>query len=93
MIDFFYILSSRLGLSQEPGFDSMGASSRKSSQARLLCFVVTAIAKLATCHSELLPRARVSLAKVLTLSLLYVIMRILDGVYIIHHYITSHTAS
>ena len=73
MIDFFYILSSRLGLSQEPGFDSMGASSRKSSQARLLCFVVTAIAKLATCHSELLPRARVSLAKVLTLSFLYVI--------------------
>jgi AP-5 complex subunit zeta-1 len=42
----------------------MGASSRKSSQARLLCFVVTAIAKLATFHNELLPRARVSLAKV-----------------------------
>ncbi|CAL5014762.1 unnamed protein product [Urochloa decumbens] len=58
------LATSRLGLSQEPGFDSMGASSRKSSQARLLCFVVTAIAKLATCHSELLPRARVSLAKV-----------------------------
>ncbi|KAJ1272893.1 hypothetical protein BS78_06G237800 [Paspalum vaginatum] len=58
------LATSRLGLSQEPGFDSMGASSRKSSQARLLCFVVTAIAKLATAHSELLPRARVSLAKV-----------------------------
>jgi len=36
------LATSRLGLSQEPGFDSMGASSRKSSQARLLCFVVTA---------------------------------------------------
>ncbi|KAM3370408.1 hypothetical protein ACQJBY_017993 [Aegilops geniculata] len=58
------LATSRLGLSQDPGFDSMGASSRKSSQARLLCFVVTAIAKLATCHNELLPRARVSLAKV-----------------------------
>ncbi|CAN6250231.1 unnamed protein product [Urochloa humidicola] len=58
------LATSRLGLSQEPGFDLMGTSSRKSSQARLLCFVVTAIAKLATCHSELLPRARVSLAKV-----------------------------
>ncbi|XP_047062146.1 uncharacterized protein LOC124669604 isoform X3 [Lolium rigidum] len=58
------LATSRLGLSQEPGFDSMGATSRKSSQARLLCFVVTAIAKLATCHNELLPRARVSLAKV-----------------------------
>jgi AP-5 complex subunit zeta-1 len=69
MTDFFHLLlSSRLGLSQEPGFDSMGATSRKSSQARLLCFVVTAIAKLATCHNELLPRARVSLAKVSTLS-------------------------
>lgn len=56
--------SSRLGLSQESGVDSKGRSSRKSSQVRLLCFVVTAIAKLATCHSELLPRARVSLAKV-----------------------------
>jgi AP-5 complex subunit zeta-1 len=54
-----------LRLSQEPGFGSMGASSRKSSQARLLCFVVTTIAKLATCHSELLPRAHVSLSKVL----------------------------
>ncbi|KAL6651437.1 hypothetical protein ACP70R_010362 [Stipagrostis hirtigluma subsp. patula] len=57
------LLYENLATSQEPGFDSMGASSRKSSQARLLCFVVTAIAKLATCHNELLPRARVSLAK------------------------------
>jgi AP-5 complex subunit zeta-1 len=39
-------------------------SFRKSSQSRLLCFVVTAIAKLATHHRELLPRARVSLGKV-----------------------------
>ncbi|XP_073004613.1 uncharacterized protein [Typha latifolia] len=56
--------TSRLGLSQEIAVDSRGISSRRSSQARLLCFVVTAIAKLATCHNELLPRARVSLAKV-----------------------------
>ncbi|KAG0527581.1 hypothetical protein BDA96_06G245000 [Sorghum bicolor] len=62
------LATSRLALSQEPGSDSMGASSRKSSQARLLCFVVTAIAKLATCHSELLPRARVSLGKVVARS-------------------------
>lgn len=34
------------------------------SQSRLLCFVVTAITKLATCHRELSPRARVCLAKV-----------------------------
>ncbi|KAH7675657.1 AP-5 complex subunit zeta-1 protein [Dioscorea alata] len=56
--------SSRLGLSLDASIDSMTATSRKSSQARLLCFAVTAIAKLATCHRELLPRARVSLAKV-----------------------------
>ncbi|XP_077221188.1 AP-5 complex subunit zeta-1 isoform X2 [Tasmannia lanceolata] len=56
--------SSRLGLSQESTLTSDGAAFRKSSQARLLCFVVTAIAKLATYHRELLPRARVSLAKV-----------------------------
>lgn len=55
--------SSRLGLSQDPT-RSDGAAFRKSSQARLLCFVITAIAKLATYHHELLPRARVSLAKV-----------------------------
>ncbi|XP_057506786.1 uncharacterized protein LOC130789980 [Actinidia eriantha] len=53
--------SSRLGL-RESSLSS--GSSRKSSQSRLLCFVVTAIAKLATHHRELLPRARVSLAKV-----------------------------
>ncbi|XP_058072615.1 uncharacterized protein LOC131221378 isoform X2 [Magnolia sinica] len=56
--------SSRLGLSQESALSTDATAFRKSSQARLLCFVVTAIAKLATCHRELLPRARVSLAKV-----------------------------
>lgn len=56
--------SSRLGLRQESALSSDGATFRKSSQSRLLCFVVTAIAKLATYHCELLPRARVSLAKV-----------------------------
>ncbi|XP_010267733.1 PREDICTED: AP-5 complex subunit zeta-1 [Nelumbo nucifera] len=56
--------SSRLGLSQESALSSNSATFRKSSQARLLCFVITAIAKLATYHRELLPRARVSLAKV-----------------------------
>ncbi|KAK6934408.1 AP-5 complex subunit zeta-1 [Dillenia turbinata] len=56
--------SSRLGLWQESALTSSGATIRKSSQSRLLCFVVTAIAKLATCHCELQPRARVSLAKV-----------------------------
>lgn len=50
---------SRLGLS-----DSSLGSGRKSAQSRLLGFVVTAIAKLATYHRELQPRARVSLAKV-----------------------------
>ncbi|XP_059664715.1 uncharacterized protein LOC132311042 isoform X2 [Cornus florida] len=55
--------SSRLGLS-ESALSSGGSAFRKSSQSRLLCFVVTAIAKLATHHRELLPRARVSLAKV-----------------------------
>ncbi|CAI9787760.1 unnamed protein product [Fraxinus pennsylvanica] len=54
--------SSRLGLRESaPG---SGSTVRKSSQSRLLCFVVTAIAKLATYHRELLPRTRVSLAKV-----------------------------
>lgn len=52
--------SSRLGL----GEASHSSGFKKSSQSRLLCFVVTAIAKLATYHRELLPRARVSLAKV-----------------------------
>ncbi|CAA7015058.1 unnamed protein product [Microthlaspi erraticum] len=51
--------SSRLGLRQESG-----NASRKTTQSRLLCFVVTAIAKLATYHRELLPRARVALGKV-----------------------------
>ncbi|XP_037492537.1 AP-5 complex subunit zeta-1 isoform X2 [Jatropha curcas] len=55
--------SSRLGL-RESALSSNGENSRKLSQSRLLCFVVTAITKLATCHRELLPRARVSLGKV-----------------------------
>lgn len=54
---------SRLGLGKA-AHGSGGSSFRKSSQSRLLCFVVTAIAKLASYHRELLPRARVSLAKV-----------------------------
>ncbi|XP_048130948.1 AP-5 complex subunit zeta-1 [Rhodamnia argentea] len=56
--------SSRLGLRQDLTVESNRDTSRKSSQARLLCFVITAIAKLATYHRELLPRARVSLGKV-----------------------------
>ncbi|KAL8239226.1 hypothetical protein R6Q59_015793 [Mikania micrantha] len=55
--------TSRLGV----GDSVLGPSSttvRRSSQSRLLCFVVTAIAKIATHHRELLPRARVSLGKV-----------------------------
>ncbi|KAL3632781.1 hypothetical protein CASFOL_025765 [Castilleja foliolosa] len=55
--------SSRFGLG-EAVHGSGSPSYRKSSQSRILCFVVTAIAKLATYHRELLPRARVSLAKV-----------------------------
>ncbi|KAK2984816.1 hypothetical protein RJ640_004641 [Escallonia rubra] len=55
--------SSRLGL-RESDSNSGSATFGKSSQSRLLCFVVTAIAKLATHHRELLPRARVCLAKV-----------------------------
>ncbi|KAG5546411.1 hypothetical protein RHGRI_018556 [Rhododendron griersonianum] len=55
--------SSRLGL-MESTLSSGSSASRKSLQSRLLCFVVTAIAKLATHHRDLLPRARVSLAKV-----------------------------
>ncbi|XP_042379711.1 AP-5 complex subunit zeta-1-like isoform X1 [Zingiber officinale] len=58
------LLSSHLGSSQELDVEPNNVASRKSSQARLLSFVVTSIAKLATCHKELLPRARVSLAKV-----------------------------
>ncbi|XP_059444442.1 uncharacterized protein LOC132176292 isoform X2 [Corylus avellana] len=56
--------SSRLGLRQDSAVSADSESFRKSSQSRLLCFVVTAIAKLATHHRELLPRARVSLGKV-----------------------------
>ncbi|GFP79182.1 hypothetical protein PHJA_000061700 [Phtheirospermum japonicum] len=55
--------SSRFGLG-EAVHGSGSSNFRKSSQSRILCFVVTAIAKLATYHRELLPRARVSLAKV-----------------------------
>ncbi|CAI0436496.1 unnamed protein product [Linum tenue] len=55
--------SSRLGL-RESALGSDSENFRKSSQSRLLCFVITAIAKLATHHHELLPRARVSLGKV-----------------------------
>ncbi|KAK9931443.1 hypothetical protein M0R45_018718 [Rubus argutus] len=56
--------SSRVGLRQESALSSNNQTSRKSSQSRLLCFVITAIAKLATNHRELLPRARFSLSKV-----------------------------
>ncbi|KAI3729263.1 hypothetical protein L6452_17916 [Arctium lappa] len=54
---------SRLGV----GDSVLGSSSstvRRSSQSRLLCFVLTEIAKIATRHRELLPWARVSLGKV-----------------------------
>ncbi|RDX58358.1 AP-5 complex subunit zeta-1 [Mucuna pruriens] len=56
--------SSRVGMTQEVPLGSDKDTYRRSSQSRLLCFVVTAIAKLATHHRELLPRARVSLGKV-----------------------------
>ncbi|XP_050372897.1 uncharacterized protein LOC126790620 [Argentina anserina] len=56
--------SSRVGLRQDSALNSDDQTSRKSSQSRLLCFVITAIAKLATNHRELLPRARFSLSKV-----------------------------
>ncbi|KAI3971945.1 hypothetical protein MKX01_030146 [Papaver californicum] len=56
--------SSRLGLNQDSALGSTNATFRKSSQARLLCLIVTAIAKLATNHRELLPREHVSLGKV-----------------------------
>ncbi|XP_050219516.1 uncharacterized protein LOC126669917 [Mercurialis annua] len=55
--------TSRLGL-RESTTGPNGSNSRKMSQSRLLCFVVTAITKLATYHRELMPRARVSLGKV-----------------------------
>jgi len=68
----FAFFASRLGLRQQPGLSfsrtssmsASGAGSERPSHSRLLCFVVTAIAKLAAWHRELLPRARVSLAKV-----------------------------
>ncbi|KAJ8534462.1 hypothetical protein K7X08_016190 [Anisodus acutangulus] len=53
----------RLGL-RESALGSDATKFRKSSQSRLLCFIVTAIAKLATYHPDLFPRARVSLTKV-----------------------------
>ncbi|CAJ1978756.1 unnamed protein product [Sphenostylis stenocarpa] len=56
--------SSRVGMTQEVSLGLDKDTYRRSSQSRLLCFVVTAIAKLATHHRELIPRARVSLGKV-----------------------------
>ncbi|XP_057834900.1 uncharacterized protein LOC131045338 isoform X1 [Cryptomeria japonica] len=56
--------SSRLALNNDMVGNYEGAILKKSGQARFLCFVVTAIAKLATYHRELIPRARVCLAKV-----------------------------
>lgn len=55
---------SRLGLRQESHLSTTSTGSERAGHSRLLCFVVTAIAKLATYHRELLPRARVSLGKV-----------------------------
>ncbi|KAH9322595.1 hypothetical protein KI387_017234, partial [Taxus chinensis] len=55
--------SSRLALNNNMVGNYGGAILKKSGQARFLCFVVTAIAKLATYHRELIPRARVCLAK------------------------------
>ncbi|XP_039072243.1 AP-5 complex subunit zeta-1-like isoform X2 [Hibiscus syriacus] len=56
--------SSRLGPKQESEVNSNHRNLTKSSQSRLLCFVITAIAKLATHHRELLLRASVALVKV-----------------------------
>nr|KYP43923.1 Uncharacterized protein KIAA0415 family [Cajanus cajan] len=56
--------TSRLGMTQGVSLSSDKDTCRGSSQSRLLCFVVTAIAKLATHHRELQPRARVALGKV-----------------------------
>ncbi|KAG0594666.1 hypothetical protein M758_UG097700 [Ceratodon purpureus] len=56
------LASSRMkGNAKRKDKDSMGAAI---SQSRLLCSVVSAIAKLATRHRELSPRARVCLSKV-----------------------------
>lgn len=63
IFSFYHLFGSRLGL-MESTLSSGSSASRKSLQSRLLCFVITAIAKLATHHRDLLPRARVSLAKV-----------------------------
>lgn len=56
--------SSRVALNHDMVSNYEGVILKKSGQARFLCFVVTAIAKLATYHRELIPRARVCLAKV-----------------------------
>lgn len=68
----FPLLERSVGLRQEASVGSDSENYRKSSQSRLLCFVITAIAKLATYHRELLPRARVSLGKVCLLLLIVV---------------------
>ncbi|KAL4335532.1 hypothetical protein GQ457_07G013740 [Hibiscus cannabinus] len=60
--------SCRLGLRQDSAVNSNHRNISKSSQSRLLCFVITAITKLATHHRELLPRARVALVKVVARS-------------------------
>ncbi|CAI9272412.1 unnamed protein product [Lactuca saligna] len=54
--------SSRLGVGDSV-LGSISSTVRRSLQSKLLCFVVTAIAKIATYHREVLPRARVSLGK------------------------------
>lgn len=59
----FVVVGSRLS-KRSSAVSFKGALSGTPSQARLLCFVVTSIAKLATRHKDLAPRARVSLAKV-----------------------------
>ena len=64
MLTFTSVFDSRLGLRLDSGVSSENRNFRKSSQSRLLCFVITAIAKLATYHRELLPRARVAVGKV-----------------------------
>ncbi|KAJ1441882.1 Armadillo-type fold [Sesbania bispinosa] len=56
--------SSHLGMTQEVSLSSDNETYRRVITVQALCFVVTAIAKLATHHRELLPRARVSLGKV-----------------------------
>lgn len=63
-LSFCHLFGQSIGILTESSLSSGSSASRKSSQSRLLCFVVTAIAKLATHHRDLLPRARVSLAKV-----------------------------